>query len=305
VWRSTPARPKEEFRKPAKDIGAARGDELNEPFVDGQWHKFSPGEHRHQPKAVHIRYEPTKIPHHRRLTERPFDRSQISAKGEDFGPRSMWDSVHYYAHGAPGDDRNADIQGKNVTERDELKNQNISTHFIKTFSQGQTRKGVTCIDREECLLKDEPSMKFRGSGLDDAHPTTIRTFEPYQGFGNPAVEFQARMRENDSAAPYDVATGGYIRRDDGIGLKRAVQSGTLLRAPWRHEAAAQPAKPKHFSYVSQNDFQCTRMPGKTLHTESHVWKNASRTSLNLTERSSMPFRRPADYGHKIPVSTMG
>merc|ERR1711879_847793 len=109
------------------------------------------------------------------------------------------------------------------------------------------------------------------------------------------------MRENETSAPFDVSTGGYIKRDSNIGMKCAVQSGTLKRAPWRHGAAEQPAQPKHFTYVSQNDFNATRMPGKTIHTESHVWKNASRTSLGISERSSAPFKRPKDYGVQIPV----
>lgn len=304
VWRATPARPKEEYRKPPRELSPARGDELNEQFVDGEWHGFKMCESRHKPASVHLRYEPSKIPHHRRITERPFDRSQVSVKGQEFGPKSMWESVHYYAHGAPGDDRHADVEGANVTLRDEEQNKMIGHHYIRAYTQCESRRGVSDTDREELILKDPPTRILRGSGLDDKLPTTIRTFEPYHSIGNPTVEFQARLRDNDTSAPFDVATGGYIKRDPDIGKKSAVQSGTLRRAPWRHEASQQPSKPVRFEYVSTNDFDATRMPGKTIHTESHLWKNASRTSLGASERSLPPYRRPQDYGCQIPASTV-
>jgi hypothetical protein len=304
VWRNPPARPKEQFRKPATEVSAARADELHEPHIEGEWFKLPIGDARHKPTAVQVRYEPTKIPHHRRITERPFDRAQITVCGEPFGPKSMLESVHYHAHGAPGDDRNADVAGKNVTARDEHRSKIMGNQFMRTFSQGATRRGVTDTDREELILKDPATMVFRGSGVDDKLPTSIRIFEPYHAVGNPNVEFQARMRENDSSAPFDVATGGYIARDHQIGMKLAHQSGTLRRAPWRHEAGAQPAKPKNFEYVSHCDFNATRMPGKSIHNESHVWKNASRTSLGATEKSALQYRRPKDYGVQIPSQTV-
>jgi len=308
VFRGLPARPKEEFRKPTREIAASRAEELNEAFVDNELHKFSNCEGKHHPTKVHKRYEPSMIPHHRLITERPFDKAQVTVKGEDFGPKSMYESVHYNAHGAPGQDRMADVAGANITMRDTEANKVVGNKFIRTFSQGQTRRGVTCTDREEVLLKDAPVMVMRGSGLDDPLPTTIRTFEPYQAFGNPTVEFQARMRENDSSAPYDVATGGYIKRDPNcqVGMKLAVQSGTVLRAPWRHNAHEMPAKPTRFEYVSHNDFNATRMPGKTIQNESHVWKNNSRTMLASSEYRQKQFLRPKDYGSSahLPASTV-
>jgi len=310
VFRNPPARPKEQFRKPEAEVSAARSEELNAGFVEGEWHKLPMGESRHKPTAVQVRYEPTKIPHHRRITERPFDRAQITVMGELFGPKSMLESVHYNAHGAPGDDRHADVSGANVTMRDEEKNKIIGNQYMRVFSQGATRRGVTDTDREELLLKDPASFLLRGSGVDDKLPTSIRIFETHHSVGNPANEFQARLRENDTAAPFDVATGGYIKRDPNIGMKLAVQSGTLQRAPWRHESSSlshsvSPAKPKNFEYASHNDFNATRMPGRSLHNESHVWKNASRTSLGFheTNRSLPQYKRPKDYGVQIPQQT--
>lgn len=303
VWRAVPARPKEDFRKPPKEISPARGDELNEAFQDGEWFKLPIGESRHKPVSEHRRYEPNKIPHHRKITERPFDKAQITVCGQEFGPKSLFESVMYHAHGAPGDDRNADVAGMNVTMRDEEKNKIIGNQFMRTFSQGATRRGVTCTDREEVLLKDNPTKVLRGSGLDDQLPTTIRTFEQYHTVGNPNLEFHARMRDNDSSPPFDVATGGYIKRDPNIGKKLAVQSGTLDRAPWRHESATLPAKPVRFQYVSNNDFNATRMPGKSIHNESHVWKNASRTMISTNEKSAKQYSRPSDYGCAIPQRT--
>lgn len=302
VWRSHPARPKEEFRKPPNSLDNAGGDELHEPFCDGEWFKLPIGEDRHKPTKVHVRYEPSKIPHERRITERPFDKSQITVMGEDFGPRSMFSSVHYNAHGAPGNDRHADVEGHNVTLRDEHQNKIHGNKFLRTFSQGETRRGVTSTDKQEVLLKDDPTMVLRGSGVDDPLPTSIRIFEPYQHIGNPSVEFQARLRENDTSAPYDVASGGYIKRDPNIGKKMAVQSGTLGRAPWRHGATEGfQHKQKGSQYVSQADFSTIRNPGKSIHDESHLWKNATRMSISKSERSLNPYRRPVDYGVQIPA----
>lgn len=304
VWRTIPSRPKEEFRKPPKDLGIARGDELHEAFVDGEWFKMPIGDERHKPIRTDVRFEPSKIPHHRLIKEQPFDRSKVVIKGKDFGPKSMWESVHYNAHGAPGDDRMSDVALQNATLRDEEKSKIIGNTYIRTFSQGNTRKGITCTDREERLLKDEATKVLRGSGIDDPLPTSIRIFEPYHAFGNPNNEFQARLRENDQSAPYDVSTGGYIKRDPDVGLKKSQLSGTLGKAPWQHDntilqrTRVKPkSEPKHFTkYVSSNNFDHSCKLANPTHTESHVWKNATRTAVAQSERSLKPYRRPVDYG---------
>lgn len=304
VFRIFQSRAKEEFRKPPRDLGIARGDELHEAFVDAEWFKSPIGDERHKPIRTDVRFEPAKIPHHRLIKEQPFDRSKIVIKGKDFGPKSMNESVHYHSHGAPGDDRMADVGLHNATLRDEAESKIIGNKFIRTFSQGNTRKGITCIDREERCLKDEPTLVLRGSGLDDPLPTSIRIFEPYQGFGNPNNEFQARLRENDQSAPFDVSTGGYIKRDPDVGLKKAQLSGTLGKAPWQHDnTILQKTRPKpqnqpvHFTqYVSNNNFNHSCKLANPTYTESHVVKNATRSAITQSEKSFKPYRRPVHYG---------
>merc|ERR1711881_814025 len=54
IWRNPPPRPKEEYRKMPREISPARGDELNEQFVDNEWFKLPIGDGRHKPVAVHV-----------------------------------------------------------------------------------------------------------------------------------------------------------------------------------------------------------------------------------------------------------
>merc|ERR1712139_240085 len=53
VWRNPPPRPKDDYRKMPREVSPARGDELNEPFVDGEWHKLPIGD-RSKPTKVHV-----------------------------------------------------------------------------------------------------------------------------------------------------------------------------------------------------------------------------------------------------------
>merc|ERR1719433_1178204 len=103
------------------------------------------------------------------------------------------------------------------------------------------------------------------------------------------MDFQCRMRENDDSAPFDVATGRYIPRDPELGHKRAVISGTLPKAPWRHGATGETTVIPHgtlpgstqvlqrVEYASRHDFDRTKPPPRKKYAEEHIWKNASRT----------------------------
>lgn len=54
------ARGKEEYRKPARDVGHARGDELNEAFVENEWHQLPVGAERRRPLRITCASTPTK-----------------------------------------------------------------------------------------------------------------------------------------------------------------------------------------------------------------------------------------------------
>merc|ERR1712194_861729 len=106
---------------------------------------------------------------------------------------------------------------------------------MHTFSQGTTRKCVQQADMMESLAKD--SYRHMKPGMEHTYtpqPQSIYIAEKYHDQGRPDKDFQARMRENDSSPPFDVTTGCYVPRDNEIGTKRAMMSGTLGKAPWRH-----------------------------------------------------------------------
>eukprot|EP00927_Polykrikos_kofoidii_P065920 TRINITY_DN61612_c0_g1_i1.p1 TRINITY_DN61612_c0_g1~~TRINITY_DN61612_c0_g1_i1.p1 ORF type:complete len:1264 (+),score=225.38 TRINITY_DN61612_c0_g1_i1:180-3971(+) len=316
VFRNPPARPKEEFRKPARDISHTRSEDLKEPFVENEWHQLAVGVERRLPLAQHVRFDPHAVPHHRVISERPFDPSRVNNKGKDFGPRSMNDSVHYHGEGAKGEPRGADNERRNVREREDAAALRKGHATVRSFSQGASRECVTDLDRREAMLKDEPQgRKFR----DDEPPRgapSLRMAEEYHERGCPAAEFQARMRENDSSPPYDVATGTYMIRDPEVGQKRACMSGTLGRAPWRHGARGDTtAVPlgqlpgskldrtqamQAVEYPSRADFDRTKPPPKSRNTESQLFKSSSRSAISKDDRKHAAYRRPVDYGVRIP-----
>merc|ERR1712232_490784 len=85
----------------------------------------------------------------------------------------------------------------------------------KTYSQGATRSAITDLDRTENVIKDKPvylKKEFRSdASMQNLH--SMRQTEKYHERGRPDRDFQARLRENDGAPPYDVATGTYMPRD--------------------------------------------------------------------------------------------
>lgn len=123
---------------------------------------------------------------------------------------------------------------------------------------------MTDTDRCEQILKDEPTyrglrfdQKFIPQGLRWRYgkhkildevvvppPSSMRIAETWDETA-PQVEYEARMRANDSDAPYNVRTNLYISRHTDKNLpgfnptlftKRAFHVGTLGPAPWRHSA---------------------------------------------------------------------
>lgn len=295
-WRATPARPKEEFRKPPLDVSEMRKEDLHEPFSENEWRRFAVGEERTKPIAVQVTYDPDKIPHQRRVAEKPFDRCRLQPGPRDFGPQDMWESVHYHGR-APGELVGEEVERHNIRERSQSAAKILAGTDMHAFSQSATRKCITDSDRYESVLKDTPSRRLRGR-VDEAMPVGIRHVEPYHDTGNPMKEWQARLRENDSSPPYEVNTGTYLPRDPeaGSGLKRSLTSGTLKKAPWRHGAAPFEDTKEVASYVSAKNFDSTgRRPGMK-HDESQVSKRPQRVTIQEHERKQLPYQRPIDYG---------
>lgn len=328
VWRATPARPKEDFRKPERDIGHARGEVLKEGFRENEWKKLPYCEERHKPIATATRFEPDKVPHHKLISERPFDKSKILTESKEFGPKSYFESVNYHAHGSAGTGRNSDTVSFNEQEMEREKLQDreasalvpkfpASDHrsalgrrqaMTRSFSHGTTRTGVTDLDRHEQTFKD-PRIVSRTQPM--AGPPSIYLMEEFHERGRPDKEFQVRMRENDDTPAYDVVTGTYMPRDPEIGHRRACMSGTLGKAPWRHGALGETTVVPHgglpgstqvlqrVEYGSKYDFNLTRPPPRSKICENQVWKNASRTNIVEDERKHVAYKRPKDYGVRI------
>jgi len=302
-WRPQHARPKEEFRKPGRDLHPSRGEDLQEGFVDNEWQSLPMGVERRKPVAVHVRYEPDKVPHRRVISERPFDASRMQPGPRNFGPTSDQESVHYHGR-LPGENRYAEAERHSIREKDRANSKIIDERrhgqHMRIFGKDATRRGITDLDRNELLLKDKPSFRLRGK-LDHTMPHTIRNLEEYHETGQPAKEWQARLRENDGSPPYEVHTGTYLPRDPEVtqGMKRAVSSGTLGKAPWQHKAASFEATKTLGNYQSAKDFNLTRPPAQKKVSESHVCKNASRSTIQADERRHLAYQRPADYGIRL------
>jgi len=307
VFRMIQARPKEAYRKPARDLDQSTVELLHEPFEENEWHQLACGDARRRPTGADETFHMDKVPHQRKDTYpyRPFDsQHQLLKPGDDFGPTSGFESVHY--HGRRSDeDRQEQYLMSNLKER-EAHGKKIRAHKnMRSFSQTATRTGVVDLDRSERLLKDQSVVAWRGR-LDDRAPDTMRTMEIFHDLGRPDLEFQARLRENDDNAPFDVTTGGYIRRDPevGTGNKRSRMNGSLARAPWRHDGTS-----KHFAsatskvqvdYGSHKDFNGISQPPGSRVVETHLWKSASRTAISPKERSGkLQYLRPHHYGVEI------
>lgn len=133
-----------------------------------------------------------------------------------------------------------------------------------------TRNGVTDMDRYEQILASEPKkrgVKFDGKflpkpirkkygertiGKSDitAFPSSIRTMEDWDETA-PICDFEARMRANDSDAPFNVRTGSYLPRHTdrdlpaseptlftkrGFHASGPTHATRLGPAPWRHSS---------------------------------------------------------------------
>mmetsp|Transcript_75253 Transcript_75253/g.166229 ORF Transcript_75253/g.166229 Transcript_75253/m.166229 type:complete len:1206 (-) Transcript_75253:73-3690(-) len=299
VWRGVyHARPSEAYRKPPRDLDPSRAELLHEPFEEAEWFRINLGEHRTKPVAVHETFELSKVPHHRRYTQTPFDsQHMLLGQNYDFGPKSGFESVHYHGR-APGEGVEDQYLEPNVKEMEAAKSKIRFHHEMRVWTKGQTRYGVTDTDRHEMVLKDDPTLPLRGR-VDDPLPESIRTMEEYHEMGRPDLEWHARLRENDSSAPLDVNTGAYIKRDPEVGTsKRSCMSGGLTRAPWRHEGTIKTGKSvASVTYVSDHDFNALTKPPRSRFCEDQLWKSASRTVITKKERSEgLQYKRPHHYG---------
>mmetsp|Transcript_21956 Transcript_21956/g.51366 ORF Transcript_21956/g.51366 Transcript_21956/m.51366 type:complete len:1344 (-) Transcript_21956:100-4131(-) len=292
-WRAYHPRPPEEFRRPPRDIPAERREDIREPFVENEWHRMPLGEERQKPVGVAVRFEPDKLPHVRRIPEKPFDPARAQASNRPFGPQAGFQSVHYHGR-APGESRGEETLKHNLRERELEKSKIRGETWMRTFSQGATRSCVTDLDRHEVVLKPTDPIEARKG---TTPMTKTLRHEPFQEFGRPDLEFQSRMRENHASPPYDVRTGGYVQRDPTVGRKEAFLSGKLSKAPWRH-GAGQFAKSTgpNGEYPSNLDFDLTRQPPIAVPREEHVVKNASRAVTNDKDRAKGAYKRPRDFG---------
>ncbi|CAE7687160.1 unnamed protein product [Symbiodinium pilosum] len=301
VFRAVQARPREAFRKPPRDLDQSTIELLHEPFEEGEWFRINLGEERAQPIAVVETFEPEKVPHNRRYTSNPFDaQHMLLGQEHDFGPKSLYESVHYHGR-RPDEDRQEQYLEHNIKEMQAAAAKIRFHREMKTFSQGMSRTGVTDLDRSERVLKDAPSYPMRGR-LDGRLPESMRTMEPFHELGRPDLEWHARLRENDDTAPLDVFTGAYIKRDPeaGTGAKRSCMSGSLTKAPWRHEGTIKSlaaASSKSVTYVSSHNFNAASKPPQSRFCEDQLWKIASRTGITGKERTdTLQYRRPHHYG---------
>jgi len=301
VFRALQSRPKEAFRKPPRDLDQSRIELLHEPFEEGEWFRIELGEDRAKPVAVEERFELDKVPHHRRYTTNPFDaQHMLMGQEHDFGPQQLYESVHYHGR-RPDEDRQEQYLEQNIKEMEAAASKIRFHREMKTYSQGISRTGVTDLDRDERVLKDPPSYPLKGR-LDGKLPDTMRTMEPFHELGRPDLEWHARLRENDDTAPLDVYTGAYIKRDPnaGTGVKTSCMSGSLPKAPWRHEGnirSLATATSKSVTYVSNHNFYGGSKPPKSRFCEDQLWKSASRTGITHKERSdTLQYKRPHHYG---------
>jgi len=301
VFRIVQARQREAFRKPPRDLDQSTVELLHEPFEEGEWFRIDLGEERTRPVAVVETFEPGKVPHNRRYTSTPFDpQHMLMGQEHDFGPKSLYESVHYHGR-RPDEDRQEQYLEHNIKEMEAAAAKIRYHHEMKTFTKGISRTGVTDLDRSERVLKDAPSYPMRGR-VDGRLPESMRTMEPFHELGRPDLEWHARLRENDDTAPLDVFTGAHIKRDPeaGTGAKRSCMSGSLTKAPWRHEGTIKSlaaASSKSVTYVSAHNFNAASKPPQSRFCEDQLWKSASRMGITGKERSeALQYRRPQHYG---------
>jgi len=301
VFRIVQARQREAFRKPPRDLDQSTVELLHEPFEEGEWFRIDLGEERTRPVAVVETFEPGKVPHNRRYTSTPFDpQHMLMGQEHDFGPKSLYESVHYHGR-RPDEDRQEQYLEHNIKEMEAAAAKIRYHHEMKTFTKGISRTGVTDLDRSERVLKDAPSYPMRGR-VDGRLPESMRTMEPFHELGRPDLEWHARLRENDDTAPLDVFTGAHIKRDPeaGTGAKRSCMSGSLTKAPWRHEGTIKSlaaASSKSVTYVSAHNFNAASKPPQSRFCEDQLWKSASRMGITGKERSeALQYKRPQHYG---------
>jgi len=233
------------------------------------------------------------VPHLREHNERPFDASLVERRVNNFGPKSIYESVHY-----GGDIYENETIERNRKQAEREKSLEISdTSVMGFYNKDYTKNAVTDLDRYDQVLKDKPKKRgvvfdqhflpgrkdpgdrrrqnliARSLGANERSnkyidaapvnivqkyggkrkildkylkkpPTTMRNMEDWDETA-PYIEFEARMRHNDTDAPYNVKTDLYISRHTDKDLprinptlftKRAFHVGKLGPAPWKHSS---------------------------------------------------------------------
>jgi hypothetical protein len=283
-WRHDPARPKEEFRKPGRDLDVARQQELHEPFVDNEWHHLAMGAERRRPTASHMTFDPDRVPHLRTVTERPFDQSLVGPKEREFGPRVGFESVFYHGR-KPGEGIPDEEIRKNAEERKAHASKMLGSRSMGCFTQSATRNCVTDLDRHEPVAKDFPGM----STSSKMPVATLRVDEPFRD-----GDWNIRVRPAPGrTARFDVVTGGHSTQELRYDT-RPGQAPNFRKEPWKHGGEPDRTNPLSKEYMSQHDFNLTRQPPKSRAVEAQVVKSATRAPVSFQEKTSKAaYSRPA------------
>jgi len=339
-WQYPKASSTEERKKLTRDVSDYRKWELKEfPWAENEWHGLAVGAERRKPMNGKKVFEETRVPHLYEHNDRPFDTSLIERRVQPFGPKGMFETVHE-AH-APYEKHIIEINRKQKEIRDKNR---IGPDVFGFFDNDKTRNAVTTTDRYEPILKDIPttkgnifSQKFMPKTIRRKYgkhqilepilknpPSSIYIAENWDETA-PYIEFQARMRNNDVDAPYNVATDLYISRHTDRDLpryaptlftKRGFHVGSMGPAPWNHSQQSfeknKTRKLKDPScsmrnikydyekrYVSNTDFSRYAKPPITYGREDFVEKNPERVPVSDLEISRHPITEKFTYSNSM------
>ncbi|CAD7939528.1 unnamed protein product [Amoebophrya sp. A120] len=324
------ARESEEYKKPQSDVSDFRKWELETfPWAENEWHGLAVGAERRKPINAKKIFDAERVPHLREHNDRPFDASLIERRNREFGPKSMNETVH--EAGVVYENHVIEINRKEKEIREAGR---IGPDVMGFYNKDYTKNGVTDIDRYEQILKDKPNMrairfdqKFMPKPIRKKYgkhsilekiikplPSSMRIAENWDETA-PQVEYEARMRQNDGDAPYNVKTNLYLSRHTEKDLpgfnptlftKRSFHVGNMGPAPWRHQqmtfnknrtrslkqistSIRHPAYDYEKKYVSNRDFDRYSRPARNYAREDFIEKNAAREDMSPMERTGPKF----------------
>ncbi|CAD7942483.1 unnamed protein product [Amoebophrya sp. A25] len=311
----------ETFKKPLRDVTDYRRWELETfPWAENEWHGLAVGAERRKPINAKKIFDAERVPHLREHNDRPFDPNLIERRIKEFGPKSMWQSVH-----EAGDTYENAIIEINKKEKEEREKGRIGPDVWGFYDKDKTKNGLSTMDKYESIRHGDP-VRMRGIKFDQKFipkaikkkygkhkilertikqlPTSMRIEENWDETA-PQVEFEARMRNNDVMAPYNVKTNLYVSRHTDQDLpgfnptlytKRSFHVGNMAPAPWKHSSGTfekqKTQSLKQISsairgidydyeqkYVSNRDFDRYSAPARNYAREDFLEKNATRLPM--------------------------